>query len=59
MGDRKKSYSEEAKVKAEISYNLYQIKKTKDKKSDATKKSVNQLARIVGVSRKTFYNYVN
>lgn len=59
MGGRKKGYSEEAKGKAEMAYNLYQSEKSKDKQSCATKRSVNQLARIVGVSRKTFYNYVN
>ena len=59
MGGRKKGYSEEVKAKAEMAYNLYQSEKEKDKQSNTKKRSSNQLAKIVGVSRKTFYNYVN
>ncbi|WP_150468919.1 MULTISPECIES: recombinase family protein [Cysteiniphilum] len=57
-GGRKKGLSNEAKDKAEIAYNLYQTELAKDSKNSKNKRSVEKLADIIGVSRKTFYNYV-
>lgn len=57
-GGRKKGLSNEAKNKAEIAYNLYQTELAKDQKNNKNKRSVEKLAEIIGVSRKTFYNYV-
>ncbi|WP_440617609.1 recombinase family protein [Cysteiniphilum sp. 6C5] len=57
-GGRKKGLSNEAKNKAEIAYNLYQTELAKDSKNNKNKRSVEKLAQIIGVSRKTFYNYV-
>ena len=58
VGGRKKGLSDEAKDKAEIAYNLYQTELAKDSKNGEVKRSVEKLAEIVGVSRKTFYNYL-
>lgn len=37
---------------------LYQTELAKDSKNNKNKRSVEKLAEIIGVSRKTFYNYV-
>ena len=58
VGGRKKGLSDEAKDKAEVAYNLYQTELAKDSKNGEVKRSVEKLAEIVGVSRKTFYNYL-
>ena len=58
VGGRKKGLSDEAKDKAEIAYNLYQTELAKDSKNGEVKRSVEKLAEVVGVSRKTFYNYL-
>ena len=57
VGGRKKGLSDESVAKAEMAYNLYHAEKLKDK-TGAKKRSVHELSKIVGVSRKTFYNYV-
>jgi|TARA_R110002167_G_scaffold184717_1_gene385177 DNA invertase Pin-like site-specific DNA recombinase len=57
VGGRKKGLSDEAQAKAELAYNLYHSEKAKDK-TGQKKRAVDVLCAIVGVSRKTFYNYV-
>ena len=57
VGGRKKGLSEDSIAKAEMAYNLYEAEKKKDK-TNAKKRSVGELCKIVGVSRKTFYNYL-
>ena len=58
VGGRKKGLTGEAQVKAAMAYNLYHSEKAKDK-TGQKKRAVSELCGIVGVSRKTFYNYIS